>query len=112
MYAYAHWCTLFGQLLLTCPYCAVPRVLDCGFCLVGGVKFVEFLCQNVGLSAGNFCIVPKNQWPASNLRVKKIYVTFFLFCYHENVTFTFLHFSFLYTAFGKNVLFRAASLCN
>ncbi|KAF3836572.1 hypothetical protein F7725_029130 [Dissostichus mawsoni] len=32
-------------------------------------KFVEFLCQNVGVSAGTFCIVPKNQWPASNLRV-------------------------------------------
>lgn len=54
-------------------YCAVPRVLDCGCCLIGGVKFVEFLCQNVGLSAGTFCIIPKNQWPASNLRVKKKY---------------------------------------
>ncbi|XP_010792690.1 deleted in lung and esophageal cancer protein 1-like [Notothenia coriiceps] len=49
-------------------YHAVPRVLECGCCLIGGVKFVEFLCQNVGVSAGTFCIVPKNQWPASNLR--------------------------------------------
>lgn len=50
------------------PVLTLPRVLDCGCCLIGGVKFVEFLCQNVGLSAGTFCIIPKNQWPASNLR--------------------------------------------
>ncbi|XP_059183037.1 deleted in lung and esophageal cancer protein 1 [Centropristis striata] len=50
------------------PILTLPRVLDCGCCLIGGVKFVEFLCQNVGLSAGTFCIIPKNQWPASNLR--------------------------------------------
>ncbi|KAM7369872.1 hypothetical protein PAMP_011162 [Pampus punctatissimus] len=50
------------------PVLTLPRVLDCGYCLIGGVKFVEFLCQNVGHSAGTFCIIPKNQWPASNLR--------------------------------------------
>uniref|UniRef100_A0A3B5AQA2 Deleted in lung and esophageal cancer protein 1 Ig-like domain-containing protein n=1 Tax=Stegastes partitus TaxID=144197 RepID=A0A3B5AQA2_9TELE len=50
------------------PILTLPRVLDCGHCLVGGVKFVEFLCQNIGLSTGTFCIIPKNQWPASNLR--------------------------------------------
>ncbi|XP_010788248.1 deleted in lung and esophageal cancer protein 1 homolog, partial [Notothenia coriiceps] len=50
------------------PILTLPRVLECGCCLIGGVKFVEFLCQNVGVSAGTFCIVPKNQWPASNLR--------------------------------------------
>ncbi|GAA6215002.1 deleted in lung and esophageal cancer protein 1 [Lates japonicus] len=50
------------------PILTLPRVLDCGYCLIGGVKFVEFLCQNVGLSSGTFCIIPKNQWPASNLR--------------------------------------------
>ncbi|KAL7374309.1 hypothetical protein ABVT39_026064 [Epinephelus coioides] len=50
------------------PILTLPRVLDCGFCLIGGVKFVELLCQNVGLSTGTFCIIPKNQWPASNLR--------------------------------------------
>ncbi|XP_029313116.1 LOW QUALITY PROTEIN: deleted in lung and esophageal cancer protein 1 [Cottoperca gobio] len=50
------------------PILTLPRVLDCGCCLIGGVRFVEFLCQNVGLSAGTFCIIPKNQWPASNLR--------------------------------------------
>ncbi|XP_042366373.1 deleted in lung and esophageal cancer protein 1 [Plectropomus leopardus] len=50
------------------PILTLPRVLDCGCCLIGGVKFVEFLCQNVGLSTGTFCIIPKNQWPASNFR--------------------------------------------
>ncbi|KAK5849638.1 hypothetical protein PBY51_013957 [Eleginops maclovinus] len=50
------------------PILTLPRVLDCGCCLIGGVKFVEFLCRNVGFSVGTFCIIPKNQWPASNLR--------------------------------------------
>ncbi|XP_029384985.1 deleted in lung and esophageal cancer protein 1 isoform X2 [Echeneis naucrates] len=50
------------------PILTLPRVLDCGYCLIGGVKFIEFLCQNVGFSVGTFCIIPKNQWPASNLR--------------------------------------------
>uniref|UniRef100_A0A3B3ZMW1 Uncharacterized protein n=1 Tax=Periophthalmus magnuspinnatus TaxID=409849 RepID=A0A3B3ZMW1_9GOBI len=50
------------------PPVLTPRVLDCGCCLVGGVKFVEFFCQNVGLSPGTFCLIPKYQWPASNLR--------------------------------------------
>uniref|UniRef100_A0A3Q3L0W6 DLEC1 cilia and flagella associated protein n=1 Tax=Mastacembelus armatus TaxID=205130 RepID=A0A3Q3L0W6_9TELE len=46
------------------PILSLPRVLDCGYCLIGGVKFVEFLCQNFGLSPGTFCIIPKNQWPS------------------------------------------------
>ncbi|KAJ8279540.1 hypothetical protein COCON_G00066060 [Conger conger] len=50
------------------PILSLPRVLDCGYCLVGGVKIVEFLCKNEGLSDGTFCIMPKKMWPASNLR--------------------------------------------
>ncbi|XP_036377314.1 deleted in lung and esophageal cancer protein 1 [Megalops cyprinoides] len=50
------------------PILTLPSVLDCGYCLVGGVKIVEFLCQNEGLSDGTFCIMPKRLWPASNLR--------------------------------------------
>ncbi|XP_039900319.1 deleted in lung and esophageal cancer protein 1 isoform X2 [Simochromis diagramma] len=50
------------------PILTLPRLLDCGYCLIGGVKFVEFLCQNVGLSTGTFCIIPKDEWPASNFR--------------------------------------------
>lgn len=30
---------------------------------------MEFMCQNIGLSAGKFCIIPKDQWPAWNIRV-------------------------------------------
>lgn len=52
------------------PAWTVPRVMECGYCLIGGIKFVEFMCQNVGLSAGKFCIIPKDQWPAWNIRVK------------------------------------------
>ncbi|XP_061522302.1 deleted in lung and esophageal cancer protein 1 isoform X1 [Phycodurus eques] len=51
------------------PVLTLPSVLDCGYCLIGGVRCVEFYCQNVGLSAGTFCIVPKNQWPATNPRL-------------------------------------------
>nr|XP_057916295.1 deleted in lung and esophageal cancer protein 1 isoform X2 [Doryrhamphus excisus] len=50
------------------PVLTLPSVLECGYCLIGGVKCVEFPCQNVGLSAGTFCIIPKNQWPATNPR--------------------------------------------
>uniref|UniRef100_A0A8C9YRN9 DLEC1 cilia and flagella associated protein n=1 Tax=Sander lucioperca TaxID=283035 RepID=A0A8C9YRN9_SANLU len=46
------------------PILTLPRVLNCGCCLIGGVKCVEFLCQNIGLSAGTFCVIPKNQWPS------------------------------------------------
>lgn len=44
--------------------------MECGYCLIGGIKFVEFVCKNVGLSVGKFCIIPKDQWPAWNIRVK------------------------------------------
>ncbi|XP_061661850.1 deleted in lung and esophageal cancer protein 1 isoform X2 [Syngnathoides biaculeatus] len=51
------------------PVLTLPSVLDCGYCLIGGVRCVEFYCQNIGLSAGTFCIVSKNQWPATNPRL-------------------------------------------
>nr|XP_015209756.1 PREDICTED: LOW QUALITY PROTEIN: deleted in lung and esophageal cancer protein 1 [Lepisosteus oculatus] len=50
------------------PILTLPSVLDCGYCMVGGVKIVEFLCQNEGLSSGKFCIMPKTMWPAANFR--------------------------------------------
>ncbi|XP_026105876.1 deleted in lung and esophageal cancer protein 1-like isoform X2 [Carassius auratus] len=50
------------------PILSLPAVMDCGYCLVGGVKFMEVLCRNEGLSAGTFCVMPKKQWPASSLR--------------------------------------------
>ncbi|KAL1006246.1 hypothetical protein UPYG_G00069700 [Umbra pygmaea] len=50
------------------PILTLPSVLDCGYCLIGGVRFLEFLCRNDGLSAGTFCIIPRRQWPAFNIR--------------------------------------------
>ncbi|XP_051538782.1 deleted in lung and esophageal cancer protein 1-like [Myxocyprinus asiaticus] len=50
------------------PILTLPAVIDCGYCLAGGVKFMEVLCRNEGLSAGTFCVMPKKQWPASSLR--------------------------------------------
>lgn len=71
-------------------YCAVPRVLNCGCCLIGGVKFVEFPCKNVGLSGGTFCIIPKNKWPPSDPRVKPCDRKHsYLFTVVKNETFTF-----------------------
>ncbi|XP_054204624.1 deleted in lung and esophageal cancer protein 1 isoform X3 [Homo sapiens] len=48
------------------PYFAlglVSPVLDCGYCLIGGVKMTRFICKNVGFSVGRFCIMPKTSWP-------------------------------------------------
>ncbi|XP_053343905.1 deleted in lung and esophageal cancer protein 1 [Clarias gariepinus] len=50
------------------PVLTLPAVLDLGYCLVGGVKTMKVVCHNVGYSAGTFCIMPKGQWPTSNLR--------------------------------------------
>ncbi|XP_076868774.1 deleted in lung and esophageal cancer protein 1 isoform X2 [Brachyhypopomus gauderio] len=50
------------------PVLTLPPVLDYGYCLVGGVKFMEVVCRNEGQSAGTFCIMSKSQWPASSLR--------------------------------------------
>ncbi|XP_055506112.1 deleted in lung and esophageal cancer protein 1 [Leucoraja erinacea] len=50
------------------PILTLPATLDCGFCLMGGVKFTEFLCRNEGYNAGCFCIMPKRMWPTTNFR--------------------------------------------
>ncbi|XP_051872087.1 deleted in lung and esophageal cancer protein 1, partial [Pristis pectinata] len=50
------------------PILTIPGTLDCGYCLVGGVKFTEFLCKNEGYNAGCFCIMPKRMWPTTNFR--------------------------------------------
>ncbi|XP_077347356.1 deleted in lung and esophageal cancer protein 1 [Lithobates pipiens] len=50
------------------PILTLPRILDCGPCLVGGVKIFECLCKNEGLSRGSFCIMPKSVWPPANFR--------------------------------------------
>ncbi|XP_044150166.1 deleted in lung and esophageal cancer protein 1 isoform X2 [Bufo gargarizans] len=50
------------------PILTLPRTLDCGPCLVGGVKLIECLCRNEGMSRGRFCIMPKSVWPPANFR--------------------------------------------
>ncbi|XP_075068288.1 deleted in lung and esophageal cancer protein 1 isoform X2 [Mixophyes fleayi] len=50
------------------PILTFPRTLDCGPCLVGGVKLIECFCRNEGLSRGRFCIMPKSVWPPANFR--------------------------------------------
>ncbi|XP_039699231.1 deleted in lung and esophageal cancer protein 1 isoform X3 [Pteropus medius] len=50
------------------PVLTLSSVLDCGYCLVGGMKVTRFLCRNVGFSVGKFCIMPKKSWPPSSFR--------------------------------------------
>ncbi|XP_053571638.1 LOW QUALITY PROTEIN: deleted in lung and esophageal cancer protein 1 [Bombina bombina] len=50
------------------PILTLPDSLDCGPCLIGGVKLLEFICRNEGLSRGRFCMMPKSAWPPANFR--------------------------------------------
>ncbi|TFK04449.1 gamma-tubulin complex component 2 [Platysternon megacephalum] len=50
------------------PLLTLPRIIDCGSCLVGGVKMTELVCRNEGSSNGKFCIMPKKVWPPPNFR--------------------------------------------
>ncbi|XP_014439834.1 deleted in lung and esophageal cancer protein 1 [Tupaia chinensis] len=50
------------------PVLTLPPVLDCGHCLIGGIKVTTFICKNVGLSVGRFCIMPKKSWPPLSFR--------------------------------------------
>ncbi|XP_030053791.1 deleted in lung and esophageal cancer protein 1 [Microcaecilia unicolor] len=50
------------------PILTLPPTVDCGACLIGGVKVLQIAGINEGLSCGKFCIMPKNKWPATNFR--------------------------------------------
>ncbi|XP_051058224.1 deleted in lung and esophageal cancer protein 1 [Phodopus roborovskii] len=50
------------------PVLTLSPVLDCGHCLIGGVKITRFLCKNVGFSVGKFCIMPQKSWPPPSFR--------------------------------------------
>ncbi|KAM6169230.1 deleted in lung and esophageal cancer protein 1 [Rhynchocyon petersi] len=50
------------------PVLTLPQVLDCGYCLIGGVKVTRFVCRNVGFSVGKFCIMPQKSWPPPSYR--------------------------------------------
>lgn len=43
---------------------AVPDVIDCGACLVGGIKTTATLCRNEGVRTGKFSIMPEKACPA------------------------------------------------
>ncbi|XP_037985052.1 deleted in lung and esophageal cancer protein 1 [Motacilla alba alba] len=42
----------------------VPDFIDCGSCLVGGIKTTAILCRNAGVRTGKFSIMPGKAWPA------------------------------------------------
>eukprot|EP00062_Callorhinchus_milii_P025638 gi/632986835/ref/XP_007910459.1/ PREDICTED: deleted in lung and esophageal cancer protein 1 [Callorhinchus milii] len=50
------------------PILTLPRTLDCGHCLVGGMKISQFLCKNKGFNSGRFCMMLKKMWPTTNFR--------------------------------------------
>nr|XP_048279441.1 deleted in lung and esophageal cancer protein 1 isoform X1 [Myodes glareolus] len=50
------------------PVLTLSPVLDCGYCLIGGVKITRFVCKNVGFSVGKFCIMPEKSWPPPSFR--------------------------------------------
>ncbi|NXV12098.1 DLEC1 protein, partial [Cepphus grylle] len=50
------------------PVLTLPQIIDCGSCLVGGIKVMIILCRNEGFSTGKFCIMPKKAWPPPNFR--------------------------------------------
>uniref|UniRef100_A0ABK0LUT3 DLEC1 cilia and flagella associated protein n=1 Tax=Rattus norvegicus TaxID=10116 RepID=A0ABK0LUT3_RAT len=50
------------------PVLTLSPVLDCGHCLIGGVKITKFICKNVGFSVGKFCIMAQKSWPPPSFR--------------------------------------------
>jgi len=50
-------------------FIAVPHIIDCGSCLVGGIKVTKILCRNEGFSTEKFCIMPKKDWTPPDFRV-------------------------------------------
>lgn len=46
----------------------VPENLNVGQCLVGGCKITRLIVVNEG-GPGRFCVMKRDQWPASNFKV-------------------------------------------
>ncbi|XP_064495177.1 deleted in lung and esophageal cancer protein 1 isoform X1 [Pseudopipra pipra] len=51
------------QAKVSLPVLTLPQVIDCGPCLVGGIKATPILCRNEGVRTGKFSIMPKKAWP-------------------------------------------------
>ncbi|NXY14006.1 DLEC1 protein, partial [Atrichornis clamosus] len=57
------------QAKVSLPVLTLPDIIDCGSCLVGGIKTTTILCRNGGVRTGKFSIMPKAAWPPPNSRV-------------------------------------------
>ncbi|CAC5401955.1 unnamed protein product [Mytilus coruscus] len=49
------------------PKITLPKVLDVGYCLVGGYHVAQFIVKNHG-GNGRFCVLNRNSWPAHNFK--------------------------------------------
>ncbi|NXE90540.1 DLEC1 protein, partial [Menura novaehollandiae] len=54
------------QAKVSLPVLTLPDIIDCGSCLVGGIKTTTILCRNEGVRTGKFSIMPKEAWPPPN----------------------------------------------
>ncbi|NWW00972.1 DLEC1 protein, partial [Oreocharis arfaki] len=52
------------QAKVSLPVLTLPDVIDCGACLVGGIKTTVTLCRNEGVRTGKFSIMPEKSCPA------------------------------------------------
>ncbi|XP_059725514.1 deleted in lung and esophageal cancer protein 1 [Haemorhous mexicanus] len=52
------------QAKVSLPVLTLPDFINCGSCLVGGIKTKAVLCRNEGARTGKFCIMPGKAWPA------------------------------------------------
>ncbi|XP_040446900.1 deleted in lung and esophageal cancer protein 1 [Falco naumanni] len=50
------------------PVLTLPHIIDCGSCLVGGIKVTKILCRNEGINPEKFCIMPKKAWPPPDFK--------------------------------------------
>ncbi|XP_059324950.1 deleted in lung and esophageal cancer protein 1 [Ammospiza nelsoni] len=52
------------QAKVSLPVLTLPDYINCGSCLVGGIKTTTILCRNEGVRTGKFSIMPGKAWPA------------------------------------------------
>ncbi|NXE41313.1 DLEC1 protein, partial [Ptilorrhoa leucosticta] len=52
------------QAKVSLPVLTLPDIIDCGACLVGGIKTTATLCRNEGVRPGKFSIMPEKACPA------------------------------------------------
>ncbi|NXL80013.1 DLEC1 protein, partial [Leptocoma aspasia] len=57
------------QAKVSLPVLTLPDIIDCGSCLVGGIKTTAVLCGNEGVRTGKFSIMPEKAWAAPDSRV-------------------------------------------